>query len=173
MNEDAVFSEKRFNEIIAGIDQSDWILANVARLVYYAGFHKNEIEKIKIWNVFRNNNVLSIIEPFLEKSRKIYTSLPIILNPLPRTILAKHIKQLEREGYAIDDEAPLFPDPKTREKYNAKTLQRRFKNYFKDITFYDLRKFGCDREKRQLKSKYGNNQDFKNQLLTLQRNIDL
>ena len=43
LNDDVIFSEERFNKIISGIDQEDWILANVARLVYYAGFHKNEI----------------------------------------------------------------------------------------------------------------------------------
>ena len=113
--------------IIKQIDQDNFILANVAKMVYFAGFHKNEIENIKIKNAFRNNTVLSQIKPFLGKSRKAYTSMPIILDTWPRRILGNHIKQLERGGYAIDDETPLFPNPKTKESYNTKTLKRHFK----------------------------------------------
>ena len=72
------------NEILAIIDrieQKNFILANAARMVYFAGFHKNEIEEIKIKDAFRNNAVLSQIEPFLPKGRKAYTSMTIILGP--------------------------------------------------------------------------------------------
>jgi hypothetical protein len=155
--------------IIRQIDEEDFILANAARMVYFAGFHKNEIENIEIKNAFRNNTVLSQIEPFLAKGRKAYTSLPIILDTWPRRILSEHIRQLEGGGYSIDDEAPLFPDPKTKESYNTRTLHRHFKEYFKDINFDDLRKFGIEREERRLKSKYGNRQKFKDELLKYSR----
>ena len=138
-------------------------------MVYFAGFHKNEIENIKIKDVSRNTTVLSRIEPFLKKSRKAYTSLPIILDTWPRRILSEHIRQLERGRYAIDDEAPLFPDPKTKKSYNPKKLQRHFKKYFKDINFDDLRKFGIEREQRRLKAKYGNTQKYQDELLKYSR----
>jgi len=165
MAPEKTYSQHEILAIIEQIDQEDFILANAARMVYFAGFHKNEIESIKIKDAFRNNTVLSQIEPFLEKGRKAYTSMPIILDTWPRRILGNHIKQLERGGYAIDDETPLFPNPKTKEIYNTKTLKRHFKEYFKDIDFDDLRKFGNEREQRRLKSKYGNRQKYKDQLL--------
>ena len=133
-------------------------------MVYFSGFHKNEIENIKIKDVFRNNSVLSQIEPFLTPGRKAYTSLPIILDNWPRRILNEHIRQLEGEGYAIDDEAPLFPDPRTKKSYPAKNLQRHFKKYFQNITFDDLRKFGIEREQRRLKAKYGNSRNIEYEL---------
>jgi hypothetical protein len=155
--------------IIRQIDEENFILANAARMVYFAGFHKNEIENIEIKNAFRNNTVLSQIEPFLAKGRKAYTSLPIILDTWPRRILSEHIRQLEGGGYSIDDEAPLFPVSKIKKSYNPKTLHRHFKEYFKDINFDDLRKFGIEREERRLKSKYGNRQKFKDELLKYSR----
>ena len=163
------YSQGEILAIIEQIDQENFILANVAKMVYFAGFHKNEIEDIKIKNVFRNNTVLSIIEPFVKSTKKAYTKMPIILDTWPRRILNAHFRQLERGGYAIDDEAPLFPDPKTKKSYNPKTLQRRFNEYFKDINFDDLRKFGIEREQRRLKAKYGNTQKFKDELLKYSR----
>jgi hypothetical protein len=159
-------------EILAAIDhieQENFILANAARMVYFAGFHKNEIENIKIGNAFRHNTILSRIEPFLPKSRKAYTTMPIILDIWPKRILRKHIRWLEREGYTIDDEAPLFPDPKSKISYSAKNLYRHFKEYFQDINFDDLRKLGIEREKRRLKAKYGNTQRYQDELLKYSR----
>ena len=163
------YSQYEILTIIKKIDQENFILANAVRMVYFAGFHKNEVENIKIRDAFQNNTVLSQIEPFLEKSRKMYTSMPIILDTWPRRILGKHVRQLEREGYAIDEEAPIFPDSKTKESYHSKTLQRHFKKYFKDINFDDLRKLGYEREDRRLKSKYGNIQSYRDQLLKYSR----
>jgi hypothetical protein len=163
------YSQDEILAIIRQIDKEDFILANAARMVYFVGFHKNEIENIEIKNAFRNNTILSQIEPFLAKGRKAYTSLSITLDTWPRRILSEHIRQLEGGGYAIDDEAPLFPNPKTKEIYNTKTLKRHFKEYFKDIDFDDLRKFGNEREQRRLKSKYGNRQKYKDQLLKYSR----
>jgi hypothetical protein len=160
-------------KITRQIEQENFVLANVARMVYFTGFHKNEIENIKINDAFRNNTVSSIIEPFLKSTKKAYTKMPIILESWPRRILGNHIKQLERGGYAIDDEAPLFPDPKTKESYNVKTLQRRFNEYFKDINFDDLRKFGIEREQGRLKAKYKNTQKFKDELIKYSRHSRL
>lgn len=154
-------------DILAAIDhieQENFILANAARMVYFAGFHKNEIENIKIGNAFRHNTILSQIEPLLPKSRKAYTKMPIILDIWPKRILRKHIRWLEREGYTIDDEAPLFPDPKSKKSYSAKNLYRHFKEYFQDINFDDLRKLGIEREQRRLIAKYGNTQKFDDEL---------
>jgi len=149
------YSQTEIFAIIDQIEQNNFILANAVRMVYFAGFHKNEIENVKIKDAFQNNSVLPQIEPFLAQGRKAYTSLPIILDIWPRRILSAHIGQLEREGYAIDDEAPLFPDPRTKETYNVKTLQRHFNEYFKTFSFNDLRKFGIEREKPGCCSFYG------------------
>ena len=110
--------------------------------------------------------------------------MPIILDTWPRNILDAHIKRLEREGYAIDDEAPLFPDPKSKKSYSPKNLYRHFKKYFQDINFDDLRKLGngaflkqwpksgrdyTTREQRRLRAKYGNTQKFDDELLKYSR----
>jgi hypothetical protein len=167
------YSQYEIWKIIKQINQDNFILANVAKMVYFAGFHKNEIENIKIKNAFRNGTVSSKIEPFFKSTKKAYTKKPIILDPWPIRILGNHIKQLERGGYAIDEEAPLFPDPKTKESYNIKTLWRHFKKYFNDIDFDDLRKLGNEREKRRLKAKYRNSQKFKDKLLKYSRHSRL
>jgi hypothetical protein len=167
------YSQYEIWKITRQIEQENFILSNVARMVYFAGFHKNEVENIKIKNAFRNGTASSKIEPFLEKSRKAYTEMPIILDSWPRRILGEHIRQLEREGYAIDDEAPLFPDPNTQNKYGTKKLWRHFKKYFNDIDFDDLRKLGNEREKRRLKAKYRNSQKFKDEFLKYSRHSRL
>ena len=132
MAPEKTYSQYEILAIIRQIDEEDFILANAARMVYFAGFHKNEIENIEIKNAFRNNTVLSQIEPFLAKGRKAYTSLPIILDAWPRRILREHLRQLKGGRYAINDEAPLFPVSKTKKSYNPKTLHRHFKEYFKE-----------------------------------------
>jgi hypothetical protein len=163
------YSQYEILGIIDQVDKDDFVLANAARMVYFAGFHKNEIENIKIKNAFRNNTILSQIEPFLAKRRKAYKSLPIVLDTWPRRILSKHLRQLDGGGYSIDDEAPLFPDSKTKKSYNPRTLQRHFKKNFKEINFDDLRKFGIEREQRRLKAKYGNTQKYQDGLLKYSR----
>jgi len=129
-------------------------------MVYYGGFHKNEIENIKIKDAYQNNRIVSQIEPFLEKSRKVYTTLPIPLDVWPKKILNDHIKMLGRGGYSILDQAPLFPDPKNKKSYEPKNLQRHLKKYFKDINFDDLRQAGYEREDRRLKTKWKNNPNY-------------
>ena len=168
MADDKKYSQGEILAIIKQVNQENFILANAARMVYFAGFHKNEIENIKIKDVSRITTVLSRIEPFLKKGRKAYTSLPIILDAWPRRILSEHIRQLKGGRYAINDEAPLFPNP-TKKSYNPKTLHRHFQEYFKDITFDDLRKFGIEREQRRLKAKYGNTQKYQDELLKYSR----
>ncbi len=160
-------------KITRQIEPENFVLANAARMVYFAGFHKNEIENIKIKDAFRNNIISSIIEPFLKSTKKAYTKMPIILDPWPMRILGNHIKQLERGGYAIDDEAPLFPDPTTKNKYGTKKLYRHFNKYFEDTNFDGLRELGVKREKRRLKTIYGNSQNFKDELLKYSRHSRL
>ena len=169
MAPEKTYSQYEILAIIRQIDEEDFILANAARMVYFASFHKNEIENIEIKNAFRNNTVLSQIEPFLAKGRKAYTSLSIILDIWPKRILSEHIRQLERGRYSIGDEAQLFPDQKTKKSYSTKNLQRHFKKYFKDINFDDLRKFGIEREQRRLKAKYENTQKYQDELLKYSR----
>ena len=163
------YSQAEILTTIEQIEQKNFILANAVQMVYFAGFHKNEIENIKIGNAFRDDTVLSKIEPFLPQGRKAYTSMPIILGNWPRRILGEHISQLERGGYAIDNEAPLFPDPRTKETYNVKTLQRHFNEYFKNLSFNDLRKLGIERKQERLKAIYGNTQKFSDELINYSR----
>ena len=70
MNAENSYSLYEILAILKEIDKRNFILANAVRMVFFAGFHKNEIENIKIKNVFQNDTVLSQIEPFLDKSRK-------------------------------------------------------------------------------------------------------
>ena len=63
------YSQGEILAIIEQIDQENFVLANAARMVYFAGFHKNEIEEIKIKNVFRNSTVLSIIAHFVNSTK--------------------------------------------------------------------------------------------------------
>jgi hypothetical protein len=163
------YSQTEIWAIIEQIAQENFILANAVKMVYFAGFHKNEIEKIRIGDAFQNNAVLSEIAPFLRKTKKAYTSMPIILDAWPRKMLGDHIKRLDGEGYAIAGEAPLFPDPRTKHSYNPKTLKRQFNQYFTDISFDDLRKFGYEREQRRLSAKYGHTQQFSESILRYSR----
>ena len=146
MAPEKTYSQYEIIAIIKQIDQENFILANAVLMVYFAGFHKNEIENIKIKNAFRNKTVLSRVEPFLNKSRKTFTTMPIFLDHWPRLILTRHIKKLERQGYLIDDEAYIFPDPKTKNRYGTKKLYRNFNIYFEKIDFDGLRKLGIERE---------------------------
>ena len=59
MAPEKTYSQYEILAIIKQIDQENFILANAARMVYFAGFHKNEIENVKIKNAFRNKTVLS------------------------------------------------------------------------------------------------------------------
>ena len=142
-------------------------------MVFFAGFHKNEIEKIKIKNAFQNGAVLSEIKPFLDKSRKTFTSMPIFLDQWPRVILDRHIKTLESKGYVTDEEAYIFPDPKTKKQYGTKKLWRHFNKYFEKIDFDGLRKFGIEREEMRLKVKYKHSQKYRDELLKYSRHSRL
>ena len=157
LNDDAIFSEERFNEIISGIDQDDWILANVARLVYYAGFHKNEIENINIGNVRQAGVIVPKIEPFLPETTKAYSKLPTILKDESKIIIEDHINKLTKYEYHVNDDSPLFPNKETKDKYNPKTLKRHFEKYFGKITFDDLRANGINRQQEHLEGKHISN----------------
>jgi integrase len=150
LNEEATISEKGINEIINKIDQDDWILANIARLVYNAGFRKNEIENIKIGNVRQGEEVVSEIKPFLSETTRACSTMPIILNDESKEIIDDHIKKLTDSGYNIDDDSPLFPDKKTKKPYVPKTLTRQLKKNFKKASFNNLRANGIQRQQTQL-----------------------
>jgi hypothetical protein len=153
-------SQEKILATIKQIDRENFILGTAVKMVYYGGFHKNEVEKIKIKDAYQNNRIVSQIEPFLEKSRKVYTTLPIPLDVWPKKILSAHMNMLGRGGYSILDQAPLFPDPKNKKSYESKNLQRHLKKYFKDINFDDLRQAGYEREDRRLKTKWKNNPNY-------------
>jgi len=150
LNDKTEFSEEKFNEIIGEIDQDDWILANIARLVYYAGFHKNEVENIKIGNVRQGGAVVSEIEPFLSETRKAYSTIPIILKDESKKIIEDHIYKLSNEGYYFNTDSYLFPDKKTKEQYVSRTLTRHLEKYFGKISFDKLRANGIQRREKQL-----------------------
>ena len=73
LNEEAIFTEERFNDIVEGMDPDDWILANAARLIYKSGLRKNEIMDIKIENVQIEGEVVSEIKPFLPETTRAYS----------------------------------------------------------------------------------------------------
>jgi len=143
-------SEEKFNVIVNKIDQDNWSLANAVRSVLSAGFHKNEIENIKIKNVFQNNTFVSKIDPFLPKTKKTYSSMPIILDDESKNIIEDQIKKLDNEKFDVSGDSPLFPDIKTKKQYETRKLGRHFKKYFGDITFNDLRAFGYQRKEKEL-----------------------
>ena len=173
MNAENTYSQYEILAIIKQIDQENFILANAARMVYFAGFHKDEIENIKFKNAFLDGAVLSKIEPFLGKSRKAYTSQPIFLGKWPRLILMRHIMRLKKEGYQTDNDAYVFPNPEKKIQYNTKTLGRNFKKYFGKTDFDNLRKFGTQREELRLKVKYRHRHQFRNHLLQYSRHSRL
>ena len=174
MAPEKTYSQYEILAIIKQIDNENFILANAARMVFFAGFHKNEIEKIKVKNVFKNDTVLSQIDPFLKNSRKAYTSEPIFLDQWPRMIFRSHIIKLGEGGYETDQEGYVFPDPKTKNQYGTKKLWRHFNKYFKNIDFDGLRKLGIEREELRLKVKYRHSQRFReNKLLKYSRHSRL
>jgi hypothetical protein len=173
MDPEKTYSQQEILAIIKQIDNENFILANAARMVFFAGFHKNEIENIKIKNVFQNDTVLSEIKPFLDKSRKTFTSMPIFLDQWPRAVLDRHIKTLESKGYVTDEEAYIFPDPKTKKQYSTKKLWRHFNKFFEHIDFDGLRKFGIEREEMRLKVKYKHSHIFRDELLKYSRHSRL
>ena len=144
-------SDEKFNGIVKKIDQDNWILGNAVRSVVSAGFHKNEIENAKIKNVLQNNTVVSKIDPFLPKTKKTYSSKQIILDDESKGIIEDHIKKLDDKEFNISGDSPLFPNIKTKEQYETRTLTRYFKKHFGDITFNDLRAYGYQRKEEQLK----------------------
>lgn len=146
-------SQKEILAAIKRVDEENFILATVVKMVYYAGFHKNEIENIKIMDVWQNRMVVFQVTPFLKKTRKVYTTLPIKLDSWPRDILTAYINKLGVKKFLTNEKDPLFPDPKNGGPYDSKKLQRHFKKYFKAINFDDLRLMGYERESRRLKAK--------------------
>ena len=153
MIEEAISTEEGINALFNEIEKSDWILANAVRLVYYAGFHKNEIINVKIENVYVDEAVVSEIIPFLPKTKKAYSSRSIILDDKAKSIIQDHIKKLFENGYLANPNGPLFPSIKTNNHYVDKTFTRNYKKYFGKITFDDLRKYGIKRKEDQLEGK--------------------
>ena len=80
MAPEKTYSQYEILAIIRQIDEEDFILANAAQMVYFAGFHKNEIENINIGNVRQAGAIVSEIEPFLPETTRAYSKLPTILN---------------------------------------------------------------------------------------------
>ena len=157
MAPEKTYSQYEILAIIEKIDQENFILANAARMVYFAGFHKNEIENIKIVNVRQAGAIVSEIEPFLPETTKAYTKLPMILNDESKIIIEDHINKLTKFGYHVNDDSPLFPNKGTKEKYKPKTLKRHFEKYFGKITFDDLRANGINRQREHLEGKHISN----------------
>ena len=106
---EGIFSEERFNEIVGGMDQDNWILANAVRLVYYAGFHKNEIREIKIGNIQMEGAVVSEVTPFLPETTRAYSTMPIFVNDESKKIIENHIKRLTDNGYYVSIDGATFP----------------------------------------------------------------
>jgi integrase len=154
LNEEAIFTEEKFNDIVEGMDLDDWILANAARLIYKSGLRKNEIMDIKIGNVQIEGEVVSEIKPFLPETTKAYSKMPIIVNDESKKIIDDHIKKLTDNGYHVDEDSHLFPNKKTKGRYVDKTLNRHFKKHFDKMTFDDLRAYGYLRYQKQLEGKH-------------------
>jgi hypothetical protein len=157
-------SQKEIISAIKQMDEENFILATAVKMVYYAGFHKNEIENIKIMDVWQNGMVVLQVAPFLKKSRKVYTTLPIKLDFWPRKILIAYIDKLSMKGFPKNEKDPLFPDPTKRGLYDSKKLQRHLKKYFKSINFDDLRLMGYERESRRLKTKMKSSLNLENEI---------
>ena len=157
MAADKKYSQGEILAIIKQVNQENFILANAARMVYFAGFHKNEIENINIGNVRQAGAIVSEIEPFLPETTKAYSKLPIILNDESKIIIEDHINKLTKFGYHVNDDSPLFPNKRTKEKYKPKTLKRHFEKYFGKITFDDLRANGINRQREHLEGKHISN----------------
>ena len=151
MNAETVYSEEEILEKIDQADKENFILANIARMVYYAGFRKNEIMEAKIGHVLDQGTIVPEIQPFLNKTTKAYTSAPISLDQKSKSILDDHIKNLKRCGYGIGPDDPLFLDKKTGGKYHHRTLARNLKEYFEEITFDKLRRSGAQRKEIELR----------------------
>jgi len=99
MADDKKYSQGEILAIIKQVNQENFILANAARMVYFAGFHKNEIENINIGNVLQAGAIVSEIEPFLPETTRAYSKLPIILNDESKIIIEDHINKLTKFGY--------------------------------------------------------------------------
>ena len=157
MAPEKTYSQYEILGIIDQVDKDNFILANAARMVYFAGFHKNEIENINIGNVRQAGAIVSEIEPFLPETTKAYSKLPTILNDESKIIIEDHIKKLSKYGYHVNDDSPLFPNKGTKEKYKPKTLKRHFEIYFGKVTFDDLRANGINRQREHLEGKHISN----------------
>jgi hypothetical protein len=152
MTEKAGYSEQDILQIIDRVDREDFVLANIARMVYYAGFRENEILNIKIRHVLENDGLVSEIQPFMEKSTRAYTEMPIVLKEPAKSHLAVHIDKLRRNGYITNQDLPLFPDKKTGKAYKSRTLISRFQDLFEGITLNRLRQLGEQRMEKELRS---------------------
>jgi len=146
MIEKESYSEKAFlSDVETADQQGNFIIANVARMVYYASFRQNEILNIKIKNVVVNGDLVSEIQPFLGRSTKKYASEPIILGATAKKFLEDHIERLKKDGYDLSSDAALFPKNKLGEMCARRTLIDQFKKSFEKMTFNKLRALGVQR----------------------------
>jgi hypothetical protein len=151
MDEKADYSEEEIKRIIGEVDRDHFVLANIARMAYYAGFRENEILNIKIKHVSDDlGRLVSQIQPFLPKTRKEYTSMPIILTNTAKSLLQNHITTLRSSGYDTGGDAALFPDLKKRKAYSRRTLIDQFEKHFGEITITEFRRLGIKRKEEQL-----------------------
>ena len=70
-----------------------------------------------------------------------------------KKLLKITLKNLPNNGYHVDEDSHLFPNKKTKEHYDDKTLKRHFKKHFGKMTFDNLRAYGIQRKKEQLEGK--------------------
>jgi hypothetical protein len=150
MDEKVDYSEEEIKRIIGEADRDNFVLANAARMAYYAGFRENEILNIKIKHVLDDHGVLlPEIKPFLPPTRE-YTSMPIILREPAKSLLDNHIMTLRSSGYDTGGDTALFPDLKKWKAYVKRTLIDRFEKHFGGITITEFRRLGIERKEEQL-----------------------
>jgi len=151
MNEMSVPSEGEIERLIGEVEKTNFVLGGIARMVYDAAFHQDEIQEIKIKHVLdESGQVGSQIEPFLTETTKAYKSMPKKLEGSVRDFLRDHIRRLRERGLETGGEAPLFPDMRTKKPYKRSTLINQFEKHFKGIKMSEFRKLGLDRKREHL-----------------------
>jgi len=172
MSEKTTYSEEDIRRIIDKVDEQNFILANIARMVYYAAFLENEVIDIKIRNVIAQGRLVTKIQPFMPKTGKGYTLMPIIIQDPAKSFLEDHMKDLQKNNYDMSDDAPLFPNKRTRKVYARRTLIDQFGKHFEGITISKLRKFGIEREYEKLTSELSEPYQIEKELIKYARHLD-
>jgi len=161
MAQESVYSEEEILKVIEKMERDDFILANIARMPYFAEIRENEILEMKIGHVLNNGRLLKEIQPFLPQTKD-YTAKVIPLDEEARAFLEEHLKKLQENGYDTSDNAPLFPHERKRQPYKKRTLISHFKKY--GIRFTELRRLGGKRKKQKLTDKYPDPYQVKKEL---------